>query len=300
MNKRLNQFGVVVLTFALCSVALFGQNVNIPNATFKAYLIGNSELNSNMDSEIQVSEAAAYSGRIDLIGARINDLTGIEAFTALTALNCRGNELAVLDLSNNTALTWLDCSNNYLKVVDVSKNTALTELACGSNNLTNLDLSKLTLLTALNCQNSSLLKGLNLRNSANGELNKIHAHNNPQLTCIQVDDPAYSMANWTNPENYIFPTDVEFSLDCSGVSSIEDRRVSDMASFPNPATGSVAVSTPTGSGQYQVHDASGKLITEGTVAGLVVNVNMQNLPSGMYFITVVDGNTQAQTKVVKK
>jgi len=33
------------------------QNVNIPDANFKAYLVGNSEINTNGDSEISVAEA---------------------------------------------------------------------------------------------------------------------------------------------------------------------------------------------------------------------------------------------------
>lgn len=36
----------------------FGQNVNIPDANFKAYLVANTDINTNEDSEIQVSEAA--------------------------------------------------------------------------------------------------------------------------------------------------------------------------------------------------------------------------------------------------
>ena len=42
----------------------FGQNVNIPDANFKAYLVGNSAINTNGDSEIQVSEATAFNGAI--------------------------------------------------------------------------------------------------------------------------------------------------------------------------------------------------------------------------------------------
>ena len=30
----------------------FGQNVNIPDANFKAYLVGNSNINTNNDSEM--------------------------------------------------------------------------------------------------------------------------------------------------------------------------------------------------------------------------------------------------------
>ena len=83
----------------------FGKNVNIPDANFKAYLVGNKAINSNGDKEIQVREASAFKGEIDCSELNISDLTGIEAFTALTILNCAGNQLSSLNVSQNTALT---------------------------------------------------------------------------------------------------------------------------------------------------------------------------------------------------
>ena len=87
----------------------FGQNVNIPDANFKAYLLGNSLINTNGDTEIQVSEAAAFTDTIDCSNMNISNLTGIEAFTALTYLWCVGNQLTILNVSLNTALTSLRC-----------------------------------------------------------------------------------------------------------------------------------------------------------------------------------------------
>ena len=49
-----------LLLILLCLPMIgFGQNVNIPDANFKAYLVGNTAINTNGDSEIQVSEANA-------------------------------------------------------------------------------------------------------------------------------------------------------------------------------------------------------------------------------------------------
>ena len=131
----------------------FGQNVNIPDANFKAYLVGNKEINTNGDKEIQVSEASAFKGEIDCGFLNISNLKGIEAFTALTVLYCYENQLTSLDVSLNTALTFLHCSGNQLTSLDVSKNTALTILYCSYNQLTSLDVSEydLTALTELNC-----------------------------------------------------------------------------------------------------------------------------------------------------
>ena len=71
----------------------FGQNVYIPDANFKAYLVGNTAINTNGDTEIQVSEAIVFNGTIDCNSLNISDLTGIEDFTALTELYCHNNYL---------------------------------------------------------------------------------------------------------------------------------------------------------------------------------------------------------------
>ena len=73
-----------LLLILLCFPMIgFGQNVNIPDANFKAYLVGNTAINTNGDAEIQLSEATAFNG-VFVYNMNIADLTGIEAFTALT------------------------------------------------------------------------------------------------------------------------------------------------------------------------------------------------------------------------
>ena len=93
-------------------VLCFGQNVNIPDANFKAYLVGNLDINTNGDGEIQLSEASVFDALMNLSKLNISDLTGIEAFTALTSLDCSQNQLSTLDLTKNIALTYLYCDNN--------------------------------------------------------------------------------------------------------------------------------------------------------------------------------------------
>ena len=130
---------ILLFISVFLSASMFGQNVNIPDANFKAYLVGYSSINSNGDTEIQVSEATAFAGSINCSNLGIFDLTGIEAFTALTNLNCEQNQLASLDVSANTALTTLGCKFNQLTSLNV--NTALTDLDCEQNILTSLDIS---------------------------------------------------------------------------------------------------------------------------------------------------------------
>ena len=159
-----------------------GKNVNIPDANFKAYLVGNKAINSNGDTEIQVSEASAFKGEIDCSELNISDLTGIEAFTALTSLYCYTNKLTSLDVSKNTALTKLSCQRNLLTSLDVSQNTVLTDLTCSTNQLTSLDVSKNTVLTDLICSTNQLTS---LDVSKNTALTYLDCSTN-QLTNLDV------------------------------------------------------------------------------------------------------------------
>ncbi|MBN2017273.1 MAG: LruC domain-containing protein [Candidatus Cloacimonetes bacterium] len=167
---------------------------------------------------------------LDVTSRSISDLTGIEDFVALTGLYCWGNQLTTLDVSANTvlndlycyvnqltsldvsantALTILCCTYNQLTSLDVSANTALEELKCWDNQLTNLDVSANTALTILGCHFNQLTM-LNVKNGNNTNFTEFDASNNPNLTCIQVDDADWSTANWP----YKDPT-ASYSEDCA-------------------------------------------------------------------------------------
>ena len=101
------------------------KNVYIPDENFRNYLISNKEINPNGDGEILVTEAAKYTGAIKCNGLKINDLTGIEAFTGLTKLICESNQLSSLDLSTNTSLIELNCGMNEITSLNLTANIIL-------------------------------------------------------------------------------------------------------------------------------------------------------------------------------
>lgn len=343
------------LTFLAISAGVNAQNVTIPDANFKAYLIGNTSINTNNDTEIQVSEASAFTGQINCSSLSISDMTGIEAFTSLTALicynnpltnldvtqntaltnlNCYLNQLSSLDVSNNTLLTTLSTSNNPLGSLDVSQNTALQELSCQNNSLTSLDitlntsltlltcggnlmstfdlsqntalttlicnhssitsldLSQNTALTNLECTNSSLvnldllqntaltivkvqynsivsldvsqntalmelhfydnsLSSLNVANGNNANIAIFAASGNPSLTCIQVDDVAYSTTNWVGA-TFAFDPQTSFSTNCGGM--VCSVYIPD-ANFKASLVGNVSINT-NGDTEIQCSEAS--------------------------------------------
>ena len=54
-------------------------------------------------------------------------------------MDCDGNNLSSLDVSNNTHLLSLDCSDNNLSNLDLNNNTELSILRCSENNIKILD-----------------------------------------------------------------------------------------------------------------------------------------------------------------
>jgi hypothetical protein len=160
--------------------------VNIPDAIFKAALVGNPAINTNGDGEIQCSEAASFNGQMNVWGIELSDLTGLEAFTALTGLNIGNTFVPSFDISANTALTYLDCSGNDFggSLSFSAANAGLQELWVNFNQLTSLDVSALTQLQVLICEYNSL--------------SSIDVSNNPNLRELQCRDNSITSLDFSN------------------------------------------------------------------------------------------------------
>ncbi len=267
--------------------------VTIPDSAFKAFLLANPLINTNANGVIECYEAAIYAGGIAVPSFGISDLTGIEAFTAITTLDCSDNQLTSLDVSSNInlvsllcnqnqltsldvsilSLEILNCGNNQLaalgltatnsikelncesnlltyidvyynpelthlyisnnpvpsinvtdnlnlsvfsfintpiSAIDLSFNLALTTLNCSQTLLDSLNLSVNPVLNYLDCSDNPLLRRLNVQNSNNINFTIFNAINNPLLTCIQVDDTAYSNLQWSASKDSI----ASFSTNC--------------------------------------------------------------------------------------
>ena len=192
--------------------------VAIPDANFKAALLGNSAINTNGNNEIECAEATAYTGAINVNNITISNLKGIEAFvnitsfsgnniqvgygsptpidtldlnnfTSLTSVSFTGNVgLKYLKLSGCTALTNVDVSTGFAAGVGVNLNgcTALTSLNLNNKKLNALNVNGCTALTSLNCSNN-LLTTLDV--SSNTALTALDCSKN-QLTSLNTFNQA--------------------------------------------------------------------------------------------------------------
>ena len=171
--------------------------VNIPDSNFKSRLLSANYTNQiaflqgsygqvdfNLDGEIQNTEALNVNElnvNSSLTTQKIGDLTGIEAFTNISNLNCSSNLLTNLNITNliNNYLWSLDCSYNNLATFNYnSLGNNLGVLNCSGNNISNLNISNLLGLTDLNCSNNQL-SALEI---APFHLQKLNCSNNQILT----------------------------------------------------------------------------------------------------------------------
>lgn len=134
----------------------------------------------------------------------VTDLTGLEAFTALTTLNINNNDISTLDISYNLQLERLYCSANLLTKLEINKNNLLAVLDCSDNLLDTVDFSENTLLRELNVkknpithialQNNTALAILdcsytnvvNLNLDKNTQLTELAAIHNEELFSVDI------------------------------------------------------------------------------------------------------------------
>ncbi len=150
-----------------------------------------------------------------------NQLTSINILKNINLTNfyCHFNKITSLDVSNNILLKWLLCHGNKLTAINVSMLPDLEMLDCQENQLKNIDVSNNPKLIELVCNDNQLIS-LNLKNknNTNLDLNYSLFTNNPNLTCIQVDNEAYSDANWTG----IKDANASYSSNCVQYTLIPD------------------------------------------------------------------------------
>ncbi|WP_010177316.1 T9SS type A sorting domain-containing protein [Aquimarina agarilytica] len=201
-------YGLLIMLFF--RVFTYGQVIlNIPDVNFKNALLNNDPvIDTNGDGEIQNGEAFVFGGPLFLDNKGIVDMTGIEAFNNVRIIRASSNQIETIDLSKHTSLQELYLSNNKLRQLDLSKNSRLLRLEVASNNLVSLDLSSNANMRNVNVSSNTIkildfsnspfmerfiangndLRFINAQNGSNTGLTDFVVSNNPNLSCIMIDN----------------------------------------------------------------------------------------------------------------
>lgn len=269
------------LTIIFISNKILSQTTEIPDTNFEQALI-DLGYDTTLDGQIH-TENIIWITFLNVSHKSINDLAGIEDFTALTSIDCSFNQLTSLDVSNNNALTELFCILNQLTSLDVSNNIDLEILDCHENQLTNLNVSNNTKLVYINCSFNHLIS-LDVKNGNNSNFDEFYALGNPDLSCIQVDDPAWSTTNW----EFVDAT-TTFSTDCNYTALNSDFIKYDFSKliiYPNPTQGDMTIYV----GETKTYlkatliNSSGQLVFSKNIKSIDhLNISI-NVPIGHYIL----------------
>ncbi|MGY3793472.1 immunoglobulin-like domain-containing protein [Aquimarina sp. 433] len=160
-----------------------------------------------LDVSTNIALEELYISYNDIVNLNISDLTRLEVIN-LT----RVNELETLTLKNNIALRSIgasrcnlssldlvECPNletvalsvNNFTSLDFSNNPLLTTAYLSENELTSIDFRLNPLLTTLNMSENQLTS-VDLRTGNTQAFTSILLEDNPNLTCVSIDDPVYA------------------------------------------------------------------------------------------------------------
>ncbi|HET8810758.1 MAG TPA: T9SS type A sorting domain-containing protein [Flavobacteriaceae bacterium] len=290
-----------VETQADCN-AITSPLVYIPDVNFENALLNHSPvIDINVDGEIHLSEAEAFTGTLDISNQNITDLTGLETFINITGLNCSNNNIGAINLSKKTARIFLNKKakqKGQTVLVNINGNGNLTFLDCSNNQISNLDLSQNTLLTEINCGSNQLI-GLDMRNGNNHNISALNVLNNPNLTCIFVDNSNYMQTNWNNAIDPI-SNFVETQADCDAL-AIDTNFMQSIEVYPNPVTNQLFIYIPGHDSkklELEIVNITGEIILK-TKIDKSKKLNLSSLASGVYFLKIQEEEKYFVEKLIK-
>jgi Leucine-rich repeat (LRR) protein len=200
----------------------------------------------------------------------------------------------VVIIANISGITSLDVSsNNITDLTGIENFTALTDLVCSSNQLTSLDVSSNTALISLSCFNNQLTS-LDVRNGNNAAITSFKATNNPNLSCILVDDASYSATNWTDID--ATATFVNNETECASLSIADNTLELGVSVYPNPTDTKLFIEGNENPVSVSIYNVLGKEVIS---TKNINKIDVKALPSGVYIIKISDGVRQINRKFIK-
>ncbi|RMA56244.1 T9SS type A sorting domain-containing protein [Ulvibacter antarcticus] len=236
---------------------------------------------------------------IDELWVNNNELTSLDVsnLPLLEWLSCSVNLLTSLDVSQNPELRIFRASFNQLTDLDVSQNLALEHLWCSTNELTTMDISNNILINNLSIGNNQLTS-LNIQNTNNHNITRMWAYNNPDLTCILVDDQTFVYPVCDQPGNTGWCKDAtaSYSDTLAGCNlGFEVNNVSIAVIYPNPAKDILYISSEELLDEINIYSLSGKLLLN--LSSEIIDISA--LAPGIYFAEIVNDDKKTIQKFIK-
>jgi plastocyanin len=82
--------------------------------------------------------------------------------------------------------------------------------------------------------------------------------------------------------------------------STEEKFIKNLNFYPNPVKNELTISSIFKIDSYEIYNVLGTLVFEGKGSGVLTQVDMSRLNSGLYFVKVTSKNMQTTLKIAKK
>ncbi|NMH89647.1 T9SS type B sorting domain-containing protein [Flavivirga algicola] len=309
------------LVFVLLSCIGISQNTSIPDPNFEQALIDLGVDSDGIINGTVLTADISTETSLNIENYNIQNLSGIEEFSALEELFCGNNQLANIDVTQNSNLQIFWCESNQLTNLDVTQNPGLISLRCENNALANLDVTQNPNLNVLACENNQLTS-LNVSQnttlsrflSGNNLLSNLDLSNNLSLTFFtcennQLTNLNLSLNNQLIQLNCAFNglTELDLSnnprlaqLDCSNnnlcrlnIRNGNNGNVNTMDFRANPNLNCVVVDNPSGNHSTWEPVSFSNYIASQNDCGNFVNVDsLENVITNTSYIlpALTNGN----------
>lgn len=267
------------------------------------------------------------------IGCDSNQLTSINVsgLTQLQELVCYSNNLTELNVDGLTSLRFLNFGVNQIATINLSTLNSIEQIYCSQNPLSSINIDGLstlisldvseTLISTIDCSQSGVtqLISQNCPNLQTINLNNNHLSysdpdllfyafiigNNPQLVSICVDNGEQNNLSLSNYNTSGF-VQVFTGSNCDiliEVTMANEEFVSDfdLKISPNPTSDSITFQTNNqiNINSVYIYTASGQLVYKQEKTDSINSIDITNLSSGIYFITIQSNFGKSSRKFIK-
>ncbi|MGB0897334.1 MAG: T9SS type A sorting domain-containing protein [Flavobacteriaceae bacterium] len=258
-------------------------SLDLSNKTINLVECDNNLITNLNVTNSGISELICYNNRFTTL-----DISN----TGVGILNCSNTNISTLNTTGKNFYS-LDVSSTNISSLDLSSSSNLQSLLCSYTNITSLDLSNTGVsLDLVDFNGCNSLTEMNVKNGYNTSISTFNGYGTPNLSCIEVDDAAWSTTNWVQVDS-----GVTFSEDCSTLST-NDLVMEDMKFYPNPVSTSLNVNTKEDL-SYSIIDITGKQLKSGELSNGLNNIDLSTVSSGLLFIKINNSDSVVLKKILK-
>ena len=135
------------------------------------------------------------------------------------------NHIQNIDITLNHKLKGLAIDDNEITNIDMQNNQLLEGFLCSNNPINDIDLSLAPNLQHVVITNNPNLQTIKLKNQHNADIITAKLYNNPNLSCIEVDDAATAITGTGIYSNWEVDNYAVFSDDCSsGIDVVVEKK----------------------------------------------------------------------------